>query len=118
MTLSASEKQYLQNGPPLGRLATVDHEGKPHNVPVGYLYDETTGTIDIHGRELTRTRKFRNARANPHVCIVIDDVLPPWRPRCVVIRGTAQTFDGGADPEQEPMIRISPVKVTSWGLEP
>lgn len=117
MRLSTAEQDYLRDGPPLGRLATVDKEGRPHNVPVGYRYNETTGTVDVHGRDLPRTRKFRNARRNPHVCIVVDDVLPPWRPRGVMIRGRATAIDHDPASPGHAVIRIAPAKVASWGLE-
>src|SRR5215212_8816905 len=34
----------------LGRLATVDEEGKPHVVPVAFRYNAKLGTLDIGGR--------------------------------------------------------------------
>lgn len=59
----------------------------------------------------------RDARlaANPKVAFVIDDVLPPFRPRCVMVQGTAQALDAEASGGTEAMIRITPQKVTSWG---
>jgi pyridoxamine 5'-phosphate oxidase family protein len=116
--LTTAERSYLLDGPPLGRLATIDPDGKPHNVPVGYRYDETSGTVAVLGRDLARTRKFRNVQGNPDVCLVIDDVLPPWQPRCVMIRGRARALEDGADGAPPAEIRIVPEKVSSWGLEP
>lgn len=97
----------------LGRLATVDPTGAPHVVPVGWSYNPEHDTIDIGGRDFANTRKFRNAVANPRVAIVVDDVLPPWQPRSVQVRGTAETLGAGADA----IIRITPTKVVSWGLD-
>lgn len=117
---SAAELAYLGDGPKLGRLATVDSLGAPHVVPVGWTYNPDLDTIDIGGRDLTRTRKFRNVLGNPLVCFVIDDVLPPWRPRCVQVRGQGAALgattlsDGTAG---GPIIRITPDRVVSWGLE-
>jgi pyridoxamine 5'-phosphate oxidase family protein len=116
MTFSAAERRFLADGPPLARLATVDPEGKPHNVPVGYRYNEAAGTIDVYGRDLADTQKFRNVRHNPAVCLVVDDVLPPWHPRCVMIRGSAQALDDGVDGNHAAVIRITPTDVVSWGL--
>lgn len=117
---SEAELSYLAEGGKLGRLATVDEAGQPHNVPLGWSYNSDLDTIDIGGRDNAATRKFRNVKANPKVCLVIDDVLPPWRPRCVQIRGEAEALDaavpaGGGPPA--PIIRITPTKVVSWGLE-
>ncbi|MGI8878392.1 MAG: PPOX class F420-dependent oxidoreductase [Candidatus Limnocylindria bacterium] len=64
----------------LGRLATIG-QGQPHVVPVGFRHNAELDTIDIGGRDLERTKKFRDVIADPRVAFVVDDVLPPWRPR-------------------------------------
>jgi len=104
----------------LGRLATIGAGGLPHVVPLGWSYNPALDTIDIGGRDFARTAKFRNVRANPKVALVIDDVLPPWRPRCVMVRGEAEALDEavGADGARlGPIIRIHPSQVLSWGLD-
>jgi pyridoxamine 5'-phosphate oxidase family protein len=104
----------------LGRLATIDAGGLPHVVPLGWSYNPALDTIDIGGRDFAATRKFRNVRANPKVALVIDDVLPPWRPRCVMVRGEAEALAEAADARGGhlgPIIRIHPVQVISWGLD-
>ncbi|MEP6598978.1 MAG: PPOX class F420-dependent oxidoreductase [Actinomycetota bacterium] len=116
---SDTELAYLTGEAHLGRLATVDEQGQPHVVPVGWSYNPDLDTIDISGRDFAATRKFRNVRATGKAAIVIDDVLPPWRPRCVQVRGTAQALDDAAPAGEgppTPMIRIHPTKVVSWGL--
>ncbi len=70
------ELAYLLGERRLGRLATADAAGRPHVVPVGWSYNSALGTIDISGRELASTKKFRNARVNPHAAFVLDDVPP------------------------------------------
>ena len=119
-SFSTAELDYLLGERRLGRLATVDETGQPHVVPVGWRYNPELGTIDISGRNFAATRKFRNVRATRKAAFVVDDVLPPWRPRSVMVQGRAQALEspenagaggGGA------MIRIIPDKVTSWGLE-
>jgi pyridoxamine 5'-phosphate oxidase family protein len=115
---SAAELAYLAEGK-LGRLATVDATGQPHNVPVGWRYNPELDTIDIGGRDFESSRKYHHVQANPKVALVVDDVLPPWRPRCVTIRGTAEAVPAGADgPDQGALIRITATRVVSWGLEP
>ena len=89
---SAAELAYLAEGNKLGRLATVDPDGTPHVVPLGWNYNPEHDTIDIGGRDFAGTRKFRNVLANPAVGFVVDDVLPPWRARGVEVRGA-----GGAE---------------------
>ena len=116
---SDAELTYLAKGR-LGRLATVDATGMPHVVPLGWRYNPALDVIDIGGRDFAQSRKFHNARRNPNVALVIDDVLPPWRPRCVLIRGTAEalTEATGADGQPAgPIIRLRPSEVISWGME-
>ena len=117
---SAQERAYLEQGSHLGRLATIAADGAPHVVPVGWRYNPELDTIDIGGRdadEFVRTQKFHNVKANPKVGFVVDDVLPPWRPRCVTIRGLAEAIDETApDGTRTFLIRITPEKVTSWGV--
>jgi pyridoxamine 5'-phosphate oxidase family protein len=115
---SDAELAYLGEGK-LGRLATVDATGQPHNVPVGWRYNPALDTIDIGGRNFEASHKYRHVQANPKVAFVIDDVLPPWQPRCVTIRGTAAVVPAGLEgPDHGALIRITPTHVTSWGLEP
>jgi len=106
----------------LGRLATVDAHGAPQNNPVGFRYNPGLGTIDIGGRAMGTTRKFRNLAGNPHVAFVVDDLasVQPWRVRCVEIRGHAEALrdeDYGPGYSGE-IIRIHPDKVISFGLDP
>jgi pyridoxamine 5'-phosphate oxidase family protein len=54
------------------------------------------------------------------VALVIDDVLPPWRPRCVRVRGTANALPNATDADGQPtgpIIRITPTEIISWGME-
>jgi pyridoxamine 5'-phosphate oxidase family protein len=116
---SDAELTYLAKGK-LGRLATIDATGLPHVVPLGWHYNPDRDTIDIGGRDFARSRKFRNVQGNPNVALVIDDVLPPWRPRCVMIRGRAEALpgsDGPQDQPADPIIRLHPTEVISWGME-
>lgn len=117
---SPPELAYLSDRR-LGRLATIGADGMPHVVPLGWRYNPDLGTIDVTGRDLASTAKFRNATANGKVALVIDDVLPPWRPRAVMVRGEAEALTEAAGPGGTPLgaiIRIRPAHVISWGLEP
>jgi pyridoxamine 5'-phosphate oxidase family protein len=116
--LSSAEIDYLQDERRLGRLATADGTGKPHVAPVGmWHYNPETGTIDIGGRELTTTKKYRNAKANPQAAFVVDDIasIDPWHPRAVIVEGSAEAIPHDGD--NGAVIRITPKKVMSWGLE-
>jgi pyridoxamine 5'-phosphate oxidase family protein len=105
----------------LGRLATVDAEGGPHVVPVGFRYNAELDTVDIGGHNLAGSKKFRDAGRTGKAAFVVDDVLPPWRARGVEIRGRAEVFsEGGREvvPDfSEELIRIFPRRVVGWGLD-
>ena len=110
---------YL-NSQRLGRLATVDANGSPQNNPVGFRYNPELGTIDIGGRNLAASRKFRNLSVNPHVAFVVDDIksVSPWEVRCLEIRGTAEALTD--QPPLRPgmtgdLIRIHPDRILGFG---
>ena len=50
----------------------------------------------------------------------MDDVLPPWKPRMLEIRGTVEGLpDGGKDIAQTlapEILRITPTRILSFGL--
>lgn len=107
------ELEYLRGGERrLARLATVGPDGTPHVAPVGFAYDPGEATIDIAGLALERTKKFRDVQRNDRVALVVDDVLPPWRPRGVEVRGRAAAIGG-----PEARIRVHPERIVSWGIE-
>ena len=108
-----AELAYLDSQT-LGRLATVDGRGLPHVAPVGFSYNATTGTIDIGGYNMAQTAKFAHVRRAGVAALVVDDVLPPWRPRGVEIRGRAEAIDS-APGAPTGLIRIRPDRVHSWG---
>jgi pyridoxamine 5'-phosphate oxidase family protein len=104
-----SELRYLLDERRLARLATVGKDGTPHLAPVVWCY-KTLGTIDVSGRDFARTKKFRDVARTGRAALVIDDVLSPWQPRGVEIRGRAEAIDA-----PEPLIRIYPERVIGWG---
>jgi pyridoxamine 5'-phosphate oxidase family protein len=108
------ELRYLTGGRQLGRLATVGADGTPHVVPVGWIHNAVTDTIDVGGYELERSKKFRDVRRCGRAAIVIDDLAStdPWRPRGIEIRGRGEAIS-----LPTPLIRIHPERIVSWGLE-
>jgi pyridoxamine 5'-phosphate oxidase family protein len=106
------EVAFLEGGRRLGRIATVGRDGTPHVVPVGWSYNPETDTIDVGGQDFANTKKYRDVARNGRAAIVIDEVLPPWSPRGIEVRGTAEAMAG-----PPAMIRISPDRVRSWGLD-
>lgn len=120
MTFTAAELAYLDSVR-LGRLATVDGDGAPQNNPVGFHVNDD-GTVDVGGRDLASTRKYRNVTRNPAVALVVDDLasVDPWVVRGVEIRGWAETVSvtRGADAFlSADVIRIHPRRIISWGVD-
>jgi len=115
-----AEIEYL-GSQRLGRLATVGTDGMPHVVPVAFRYNSDLDTIDIGGHDFAKRKKFRDVQRNGVAALVVDDVLSPWEPRAVEVRGEARTLDTGGklimDQFDDPIIRITPGRVVSWGLE-
>ena len=108
-----AELAYLQGERRLARLATVGPDGTPHITPVGmWKVDPDSGIVEITGHDFAATKKFRDVARTHRAAIVVDDVLPPFQPRGVEIRGHA---DAISDPE--PAIRIHPERIIGWGLD-
>ena len=107
-----SELTYLRAERRLGRLATIGADGTPHVAPVGWSLDSETGVIEIAGHNFAATKKFRDVARSGRAAIVIDDVLPPWQPRGIEIRGSAEAVGG-----DNPRISIRPERIIAWGIE-
>ncbi len=118
-SFTAEQIAYLTGERRLGRLASIQPDGLPHLVPLGWSYNAKLGTIDISGRNFATTRKFHNVRENPNVAFLVDDVLPPWQPRAVMVQGRAETIPaspGAEDGPTEAMLRITPERIIAWGM--
>ena len=90
MAFTEDEVAYLKSQP-LARLATVDADGQPDAVPVGFEFDGTY--FYVGGRDPERTRKFLNVKAGQaKVALVVDDLVStdPWTPRFLRVYGTAE----------------------------
>jgi pyridoxamine 5'-phosphate oxidase family protein len=117
---SVAELDYLGTQR-LGRLATLTPDGTLQNSPVGFEVDQENGVIDIRGRNLGSSRKFRNIAANGQVAFVVDDIasFDPWVVRCFEVRGTAEALTGQPSPNpymSGEVIRVHPRRIISWGL--
>jgi pyridoxamine 5'-phosphate oxidase family protein len=124
-----AEIEYLRTQP-LGRIATVGSDGRPHVTPVGVFYDPATETIAIgSAADMAASKKFRDVRRRPDVALVVDDLaaVDPWSPRGIEIRGHGETHvDGGEDvgrrlgadfPFDVAWIRIRPRRILAWGID-
>ncbi len=122
MVFSDGELAYLRSQR-LGRLATLAPDGTLQNNPVGFSVDEEAGVINIGGRDLGNTRKFRNVARNGQVAFVVDDIasVNPWVVRCFEVRGTAEALTGQTPASaylSSEVIRIHPKRIISWGMGP
>jgi pyridoxamine 5'-phosphate oxidase family protein len=128
-TFTDAEIEYL-NSQPLGRLATVGADSKPHVMPVGVFYDPETQAVVIgSGAEMAASKKFRDVQAHPDVAVVIDDLasVNPWTPRGIEIRGRAEAHTEGGEEVGERLgagfrfnrawIRIRPRRILAWGID-
>jgi pyridoxamine 5'-phosphate oxidase family protein len=119
VTFTKAQLDYLRSQR-LCRLATVGADGRPHVVPTLFRVNDE-GTVDIGGHDFAKRKKWRDVAHNPWVSLVVDDVLPPWRPRFIEIRGRAERrktggtdLGPGFDPEH---FHIVVEKVASFGIE-
>jgi pyridoxamine 5'-phosphate oxidase family protein len=107
----------------LGRLATIQAGGTLQNSPVGFYYNAALETIDIGGRDMANSQKFKNVAHNPTVAFVVDDIasIDPWRVRCLELRGQAEVIVGPTDsavPFPSAIIRVHPKRIISFGIDP
>ena len=113
------ELEYLQTQR-LGRLATINKNGEPQIAPVTFRYNAELDAIDIGGLNMGETQKYRNVAHNGLGSFVIDDVLPPFQPRGIEIRGHAEALPEGGQSISATfspaLIRLSPARVISWNL--
>lgn len=116
---TTEEIEYLQSQR-LGRLATVNQKGDLHVVPIGFRYNPEHDSIDLGGMNIVPTKKYREALRHGRVAFVVDDVLPPWKPRFIEIRGTVQAFPEGGKEIVEAfgpdILRLTPTYIVSMGM--
>ncbi|WP_182908942.1 PPOX class F420-dependent oxidoreductase [Microbispora sp. H13382] len=122
MIFTEREIEYLDSQR-IGRLATLQPDGTLQVSPVGFRYNRELRTIDIGGRDMAASRKFRNVLANGKVAFVVDDVpsVDPWQVRCLEIRGWGEAIAEPADsvaPTPGPIIRVHPKRIISFGVDP
>jgi pyridoxamine 5'-phosphate oxidase family protein len=113
------ELDYLA-GQRLGRIATVGLDGQPHVVPTSFRYNPEHDAIDVGGLRMSQTKKLRDVQRTGRASIVIDDVLPPWQPRMIEVRGTAAVLPSGGkafgERFEDTIVRIQPRRIISFGI--
>jgi pyridoxamine 5'-phosphate oxidase family protein len=117
---TVNELEYLAEQR-LGRIATVGLLGQPHVVPTSFRYNPEHDAIDVGGMRMSQTKKLRDVQRTGLASIVIDDVLPPWQPRMIEIRGTAAVvLEGGKainERFEDTIVRIHPTRIIAFGVD-
>jgi pyridoxamine 5'-phosphate oxidase family protein len=116
------EIEYMA-GQRLGRIATVGADGQPHVVPTTFRYNADEDAIDVGGMRMSTTKKTRDIQRTGRATIVVDDVLPPWQPRMIEIRGAAEVLGSGGkatfgDNFEDTIVRIRPARIIAFGIDP
>ena len=123
----------------IGRLATADHNGSPHVIPVCYVYDSGNIYTPLDSKTkrvaLLQLKRVRNIAVNPRVALVIDRYSEDWSQLAyVLVQGVADLLEPGREldavetalREKYPqyseiqkqrfsMLRIEIEKVARWG---
>ena len=122
-----------------GRLATVDPQGRPHNVPICYVLLDDVVYTPIDEKPKTgdprELRRIRNVLANPHVCLVVDHYEDEdWtRLAWLQVRATASLVEDAAERtralaalraryrqyramalEDLPLLKLTPTRLVGW----
>jgi PPOX class probable F420-dependent enzyme len=124
---------------PIGRLATVDPDGRPHLVPIVFALagDTLYSAVDAKPKRSRMLRRIENARRDPNVAVLVDHYDDDWaRLWWVRLRGRARVLDGGAEaqralallaekydqyrnaPPGVPVLAIDVDEWRSWSAEP
>lgn len=122
----------------LGHLATSTKHGKPHVVPICYVYDGGSiySPIDEKPKRTSpnRLRRVLNVIENPDISFVVDQYEEDWsKLKYVIVRGSAEIVLEGEEHERAvlllrekypryramklegcPMIKIRPIRVIAW----
>ena|SRR3990170_457439 len=101
----------------VARLATVDERGRPHVVPICFVYDggAVYSVLDAKPKRVPvrRLRRVRNLVANPDVQVLVDRWDEDWsRLAYVQLRGRASLLE--ASPEQAEAVRLLRAKYAQY----
>ena len=101
MTLSPDNEAFVREAR-VGRFATVDEEGRPHVVPVCFVYKtgRVYSLLDAKPKRVPpyQLRRVRNLLACPEVQLLIDRYEEDWsRLAYVQLRGVASLLESGRE---------------------
>ena len=136
--MKESVLKFLE-GHKVGRLGTADASGKPHVVPICYAATESRvySVIDEKPKSVAqdKLKRIRNIRANPQVCLTVDEYSDDWSQLgFVMVHGVASIIYSGSEHESaaellrnryrqyvgmdmtnRPILTITPERIVTWG---
>ncbi len=137
--ISAKVRAKLQSAR-VARLATLDANRKPHVIPICFAFDGSVfySAIDHKPKRVTPSRlaRLKNIADRPHVALLVDHYDEDWtRLWYILVRGKARLvaseterrlaiellrakyrqYDSSMLPDDAPVVRITPVRITAWG---
>jgi PPOX class probable F420-dependent enzyme len=86
----------------VGRLATVDADGRPHLVPLCFALegDVLYSAVDEKPKRSKQLKRLENIRNRPEVAVIVDHYEEDWTQLWWVrLDGTASVLDGGDERE-------------------
>jgi len=87
-------------GAPVGRLATIDPDGRPNVVPFVFVLDGDTlyTTVDAKPKRTTRLKRLANIERDPRVTVLVDEYAERWRSLWWVrVRGSGRLVEDGGE---------------------
>jgi PPOX class probable F420-dependent enzyme len=138
LELSVSALRLIRSAR-VAHLATADAAGRPHVIPICFVFDGQRFYSPIDEKpkraEPRKLKRLRNITANPNVSLVIDRYDEDWRKLAyVLIFGKARALASGIHHrkavkllrrkycqyrsmkiDQRPLISITAKKTVTWG---
>jgi PPOX class probable F420-dependent enzyme len=103
----------------VGRLATIDPDGRPHLVPICFALagDVLYSAVDEKPKRSRRLQRLANVRAHPQVAVLVDHYEEDWtRLWWVRLRGAGRVVEHG--PELEAALELLAQKYSQYRERP
>ena len=87
----------------VGRLASIDHNGRPHVVPICFAIsgDRVVSAVDQKPKQTTQLRRLDNIRRSPTVQLVVDHYDDDWSVLWWVrVSGRGRVIEDGSTREE------------------
>jgi PPOX class probable F420-dependent enzyme len=117
--MDAAEMRERVREARVGRLATIDADGRPHLVPLCFVLegDVLYSAVDEKPKRSKRLKRLENIRVHPEVAVLVDHYDEDWaRLWWVRLDGTATVLDNG--PERERALALLREKYEQYRSQP